>query len=259
MNAVVESRPVTPQPDNITSLIHALERAALNPRINVEKMRGLYEIQKEALALHAEVEFNAAMAVCQSEMPVVKRDAENEQTHSWYTRLETLNAAIVPIYTRHGFSLSFGEEDCQKEGYIRVKCWCSHRAGHTRLYRAEVPLDLAGIKGNVNKTPMHAFGSSFSYARRYITLPIFNVAMAGEDNDGNGRPVQQCITQQQLDELDAKGKAVGADKERFLEYLGVKALADLPASEFQKALQLLKDKERAMARQKNASQQGAQS
>jgi hypothetical protein len=163
-----------------------IERVASNPNINLEIMDRLFAHHKEMVARDAEVAFNDAMSACQKEMPAVERDAENEQTHSWYTRLETLSDAAVPVYTKHGFSLSFDEEDSPKEGHIRVICYCSHKAGHTRKYRGDVPLDIAGIKGNVNKTPTHAFGSTKSYGRRYLTLDIFNIVMKGEDNDGNG-------------------------------------------------------------------------
>lgn len=185
MNAVVATEPTREPLTSATSLIQVIERVASNPNINLEIMDRLFAHHKEMVARDAEVAFNDSMSACQSEMPQVERDAENEQTHSWYTRLETLSDAAVPVYTKHGFSLSFDEEDSPKEGHIRVVCYCSHKAGHTRKYRGDVPLDIAGIKGNVNKTPTHAFGSTKSYGRRYLTLDIFNIVMKGEDDDGN--------------------------------------------------------------------------
>lgn len=185
MNAVVATEQ-TPEPlSSATSLIQVIERVASNPNINLEIMDRLFAHHRDMVALDAERAFNEAMSECQREMPQVERDAENEQTHSWYSRLETLSDAAVPVYTKHGFSLSFNEEDCPKEGHIRVVCYCSHRAGHTRKYRGDLPIDIAGIKGNVNKTPTHAFGSTKSYGRRYLTLDIFNIVMKGEDDDGN--------------------------------------------------------------------------
>lgn len=182
MNAVVKT-PEQPASE-ATALIQVIERAASNPDIDVEKMERLFALHERILARNAELAFNEAMSAAQAEMPQVERDAQNQQTNSWYAKLETLNEAAVPIYTKHGFSLSFGEQDCPKEGHIRIVCHCSHKAGHTRLYHGDVPLDLAGIKGNPNKTQTHAFGSTNSYGRRYLTLLIFNIVMADEDDDG---------------------------------------------------------------------------
>jgi hypothetical protein len=181
VSAVVQAEP---QLGEAAALIQVIERAAANPQIDVEKMERLFALHERILARNAEMAFNEAMSECQKEMPQVERDAENQQTHSWYTRLETLSDAAVPVYTKHGFSLSFGEDDCPKEGHIRVICFCSHRSGHTRTYRGDIPIDIAGLKGNPNKTPTHAFGSTKSYGRRYLTLDIFNIVMKNEDDDG---------------------------------------------------------------------------
>ena len=60
-----------------------------------------------------------------------------------------------------------------------------HEAGHTKRYHVDLPIDSTGIKGSVNKTGVHANGSTYSYARRYLTMMIFNVVLTNEDNDGN--------------------------------------------------------------------------
>jgi hypothetical protein len=193
MSAVIQHEP-EPRSD-ATALIQAIERAAINPAVDVDKMERLFALQERILARNAEVAFDESLSNVQREMPQVERDAKNDQTGSWYSKLETLNLAIVPVYTKYGFSLSFTEEDCPKEGHIRVVCFCS-RAGHTRKYHADVPIDLAGLRGNQNKTHTHAFGSTQSYGRRYLTLLIFNVVMAGEDDDGQ----------------KAGGKAPGSDR-----------------------------------------------
>lgn len=262
MNAAVEVIPA-PQPrmpvSEATALIQAIERAALNPQVDVDKMERLFALQKEIMARQAETDFNAAMAAAQGEIPTIKGTRKNTQTSSFYADLVDVCDVATPIITKHGFSLSFGQAECPTEGRIRVTCQCSHAKGHTRHYYWDPPIDMTGIKGVTNKTPIQGEGSTFSYAQRYLTKLIFNLRIEGEDKDGNSRQAVETITEQQLNELEAKGKAVGADKTKFLEYLGVKALADLPASQFQKALQLLKDKERAKSRAKKpAAAQGAQ-
>jgi hypothetical protein len=126
------------------------------------------------------------MVRAQAGIGPVFRDKFNAQTSSSYAALESIDRKISPVYTAHGFSLSFGTGDSALVGHIRTLCDCMHEAGHTKQYHVDLPIDSAGIKGSVNKTGVHAAGSTFSYARRYLTMMIFNVVLTNEDDDGNG-------------------------------------------------------------------------
>lgn len=181
MNQVATVSPVSEG----TALIQAIERAANNPAVDVEKMERLFALQERMLARNAELAFNESMRAAQEEMPKIYRNKENKQTNSYYADLERIADAVVPCYTKHGFALSYGTEDCPITGSMRVTCLVSHVAGHSRAYKADVALDLTGLKGMVNKTATHGFGSTMSYARRYLVLMIFNLTLTNEDNDGN--------------------------------------------------------------------------
>ena len=167
------------------SILGVIAAAARNPEIDVDKMERLLALHERVLKQQAEQEFNAAMSVAQEEMPRVHRDAKNPSTGSFYTRLESLNLEAVPIYTRHGFSLSFGTADCPVPEWHRITCTVAHKGGHSRHYQVDLPRDDTGAKGLANKTKMHGAGSTFSYGRRYLTLLIFNISLTNEDDDGN--------------------------------------------------------------------------
>lgn len=169
------------------NILAVIARAAADPQVDVTKMERLFALQERMLARQAEEAFNRAMSDCQAEMPKVLRDATNPSTNSRYARLESLNKAAIPVYTRHGFSLSFGSADCPTVDYHRITCVVSHKGGHTRNYQVDLPRDDMGAKGNQNKTKMHGAGSTFSYGRRYLTLLIFNISLVNEDDDGNGQ------------------------------------------------------------------------
>ena len=183
MSAVVELKN-TPQSET-TALIQAIERAAINPAVDVEKMERLFALQERMLARNAELAFNESMRATQEEMPKIYRNKENKQTQSYYADLERIADAVIPCYTKHGFSLSYGTEDCPIAGSLRITCLVSHIAGHSRIYKADVALDMTGMKGTANKTATHGFGSTMSYGRRYLVLMIFNLTLTNEDNDGN--------------------------------------------------------------------------
>ena len=134
------------------ALIQVIERAASNPSINVENMERLLAMQERIFERNAEIAFNEDMQLVQREMPAIVRDAGNTSTNSRYTRLETLNRRIVPIYTQHGFSLSFGTADSPLAGHYRITCIVAHRARQSLTYPCDVPADTPDIKGTQRKT-----------------------------------------------------------------------------------------------------------
>jgi hypothetical protein len=174
-----------PPPEATSSAVLAIiSRAAADNAVDVDKMERLLAMHERILARDAEMAFNLAMREAQSKMPQLKKDARNPQTNSLYTRLETLNRAAVPIYTAHGFSLSFGTAESPLPEHRRITCRVSHCAGHSQNCFLDLPLDMVGLKGSPNKTAIHGYGSTISYGRRYLTMMIFNIS-TGEDVDGN--------------------------------------------------------------------------
>ncbi len=229
--------PGMPEPANILDVI---TRAASDPNTDVSKMEKLLEMFERISAKNAEVQFNTAMKAAQEEMPKILRNKENEQTRSRYADLEKVNEKIVPVYTKHGFSLSFGTADCQLPGHARITCLASHVGGHSRTYQADIPLDLAGPKGNQNKTGVQGFGSTMSYGRRYLTLLIFNITLTNEDTDGNKSG--DAVTEEQVANIAALLTETNADKGKFLKYLKVSALEDIPAASYSTVIKLLEAK-----------------
>jgi len=189
---------VEPTPDVFTTsgqLLTVIERAASNKEIDVDKMDKLLQMQERILAKQAEQQFNEAMREVQSQVPRILRDATNPSTNSRYTRLESLLKVIVPIYTEHGFSISFGTADCPIPAHYRITAVVSHKGGHSRPYQCDIPIDDKGMKGMQNKTATHGFGSTMSYGRRYLTLLVFNIALVNEDDDkGQQKPTSTART-----------------------------------------------------------------
>lgn len=174
---------VVPIADN-GALMGAIANAARDPNVDVEKMERLFAMYEKMEARKAEQAFSDAMKAAQAEMPMIGKDRHNSQTNSDYATLDAINARITPIYTRHGFSLTFDTTDSPLAEHIRVVCNVLHNDGHSKAYSYDAPMDATGIGGKVNKTPTHARGSAITYGRRYLTLMIFNLS-TGVDDDGN--------------------------------------------------------------------------
>jgi len=188
MSALQKSEPqpsaaIVPINDS-AALMAAVARAAADPSVDVEKMERLFAMHERMEARQAQQAFADAMKAAQSEMPKIGKDRHNTQTKSDYATLDAINAEITPVYTRHGFSLSFDTADSPLAGHIRIVCHVLHSGGHEKAYTYDSPMDDKGIAGSVNKTPTHARGSAVTYGRRYLTLMIFNLS-TGYDDDGN--------------------------------------------------------------------------
>lgn len=186
MNAIVkqdQSAAVVPINDTGT-LMQAVARAASDPTVDVDKMERMWAMLERAEDRKASQEFADAMAQAQSAMPLIGKDRHNSQTNSDYATLDAINERIVPIYTRHGLSLTFDTSESPLADHVRVTCRVKHRGGHTESYTHDNPLDMTGIGGKVNKTATHGRGSAITYARRYLTMLIFNLR-TGHDDDGN--------------------------------------------------------------------------
>jgi hypothetical protein len=220
-----------------TNVLQIIERAALNPNIDIDKMQRLLDMHQQMQDREARKQFDEAMAAAQAEMPVVLRNKYNEQTRSRYANFEAIAQAISPVVTRHGFSLSFGTDASPMAGHYRITCELSHRGGHSKHYHADIPADATGMKGNANKTATHAFGSTMSYGRRYLELLIFNVA-TGDDNDGNRQspaPVE-TIAAEQVMVIRDKLAEVGLDEAKFCAFGKVERLEDITADAFEPAM-----------------------
>lgn len=230
------------------SILEVIERAAMNPDCDVEKMRGLLEMKKEIDNAEAERAFNEALAAAQAEMEPVARDADNKQTGSRYARLEAIAKAINPIRAKFGFSESYGTADCPIDDHYRVTCQLRHSAGYTQPYHADVPMDLAGIKGNANKTRTHAFGSTMSYGRRYLKLMIFDIATSDDDDGNAASQTVDLINLEQLDWLRQAFQDLGNDElGKFLRAAQIVRLEDLPQARFQGAQNTIEGKLKALS------------
>lgn len=181
LNAVAPAAIVSPSP--AARMLALIEKSAGDPRTNTEKMRAMLDMQLELIREERRIAYNAAMKACQEEMQPIVRKADNEGKK--YSKLEHVDNALRPIYSKHGFSLSFNSRR-EVDGTITMLCDVLHDSGHHEVKELNGALDLAGIKGNANKTQVQGVGSTVSYLRRYLTAMIFNVVFINEDDDGKG-------------------------------------------------------------------------
>ena len=172
---------------NGTALMSFIERAAKDETFDVAKFGELLRLQRDVGHDQSRRAFNAAMAAAQAGMLPVVRDAKNTHLNNKYAKLETIDAAMRPIYTVHGFSVRFGSAPAPTEGYIRITCTVAHAAGYFEENYLDAPITNTGSQGGrMATTGVQAVGSAVTYLRRYLLMMVFNIVLADEDDDGEG-------------------------------------------------------------------------
>lgn len=217
-----------------SAMMGVIERIALDKDYPIEKMERLLDMQERIMDKQAEQAYSQAMCAAQAEMPTIEKDAKNDHTKSRFSKHETIIQKIKPIYTHHGFSLSFGTGDARNEGQLRITCEVSHSGGHSKQFHIDLDPDDTGAKGNATKTKVHGAGSTNSYGRRYLTLMIFNLA-TGDDNDGN-QETTAYITGKQVQLIRQGLEETNSSEEEYLKYLKVESIEDIIQPNFKRAM-----------------------
>ncbi len=177
-----------PEEDATLALI---SRAARDPDVDVDKMRELLQLKKdhekdlrEQRAEEARMAYQRDMIDAQAEMEPVARTADNKQTTSKYAKLEHISKVIKPVYSKHGFALTYTSPKALENGTMIIGVWVMHRAGHKEYHELPGQIETTGFKGNANMTGLQGLGKLISYLRRYLTCMVFDVILYNEDTDG---------------------------------------------------------------------------
>jgi hypothetical protein len=152
-----------------------------------------------------------------------------------YEDLATIAKIVDPILAAHGLNYRYKSES---NGEVKVTCVISHRDGHCEENSLTSKPDTSGSKNGIQ-----ALGSAVTYLQRYTLKLALGIATS-KDDDGaaGGRPWEECITDEQWNELSRLIEEVKADPIKFCTFLKVEALTELPASRFEYAKRALEAK-----------------
>lgn len=184
-NGQLTPEPATQPLQESTAIIQVIERAALNPEVDIDKMERLLQMQERVLDRQALMAYSAAMAAMQTELPSI---AERGRTNTGcYATLEDIVDTVRPIMKKHGFAVSFRIQT-QERG-IQVTGVLMHKDGHREETSMLLPADTSGSKNAVQ-----AFGSSTSYGKRYVLCALLNITTRGQDDDGHAAAPVKLVT-----------------------------------------------------------------
>jgi len=251
-------RPVEPPPepplDNASMVLALIDRLALDPHADVEKLDRMMAIYERLRAKEAELAFNGAKGRILKKLAGIKivknrpvlSDIDNGKQRGAveafkYAPLEEIDKHLRPLLAEEQMDLSYSDEPCDGGG-ILVRGRLKHLpGGHYEDSFMPAPPDTTGGKSNVQ-----AVGSTNSFLRRYVACNIFNIVVVGDDDDGTGGTIDEAQTKT-IVELIKKAK-VGP---KFLKYMRAQsveeagsleaAVATIAARDYRKAISTLEE------------------
>lgn len=211
---------------------------AVSSGANIDVLEKLMALQERWEKNNARKAFDAAIAAAKAEIPVIHKNREVDftstkgRTHYRYEDLAEVARTINPILAKHGLSYRFRTHAAPNEP-VTVTCIVSHRDGYSEENTLPAGRDETG-----NKNSIQAIGSTLTYLQRMTLKAALGLA-ASDDDDGKASAPDETITPEQVERIQSLIVETGSDIPKFLKYFKIARLVEMPASDFDRAIQSL--------------------
>ena len=219
--------------------VSGLVRLAIERGVDVEVLERLVGLQERVTERNARGAYFEALADFQERCPEIRKSkkaniatrngADYEYT---YAPLEEITRTIRPILRECGLSYSW--DVAQGDGALIVTCVLRHIEGHAERASFPVPVDSGARMSAAQKN-----GAALTYGRRQSLIAVLGLTTADPDTDAPavGKSVE-TITEAQAADLRTLMDEVltTEDQERFLGWMGVRTVEEVPASEYKRAV-----------------------
>jgi hypothetical protein len=218
-----------------------LIRFAIERKVDPDVLEKLVALQERVMARNARAAFFEALHAFQEECPEIHKSRSAKITTKGggeygytFAPLEEVTRTIRPLLKQHGLAYSWTTEASANPGILNVVCVLRHVEGHEERATFPVPSETSAAMSAAQKN-----GAALTYGRRQSLVAVLGL-VTSDDTDGQepGEP----ITAEQVIELDGMIQKSGANRARFLKWLEVERLSDLPLAEYGKAVRALQEK-----------------
>ena len=156
-----------------------------------------------------------------------------------YRNVEDITQACKPLLEKHKLLLNISDDLHEVDGRLFVKATATISDGDIALSStgyAELDSSRKGMSME------QISGSASSYARKYALAGLLCLD-ASEDSDAHqARHTVQVITAAQAKKIEALLTQTSSDKDKFLKWLGVNKVEDIPKIDFVKSKTVLESK-----------------
>lgn len=199
----------------------------------LEKLVGLQERMEKR---QAEKDFIDALAQFRAACPPIKKNKTAKITtdsgggYSYvYAELDEIARVIDPILERFGFSYTWNTEATEKS--VKVECILLHKGGHSRSSFFTVP-----VESKSGMSPQQKYGAASTFAQRRSLANVTGLTTTDKDTDAAAIDPTTISSDQATEITDIIREVCrGNQEDRFLAYMGVKAVADIRLADYKKA------------------------
>jgi hypothetical protein len=229
------------------SEVTTLVQMAIEQKVPVEMLERLVALKERVDARDARASYFAALAKFQQLCGnIPKRKKARITTRGGgsfeysYAPLDHIIEHTRPHETDCGFSHTWDVDLHPTGGALVIGCTLRHVDGHSERSTFPVPID----KSNPATSDAQKNGSAMTYGKRQSYLAVTGLTSADEDLDGaktegaNAEP----ITAEQVANLSDLIDAVGANRKKFLGFMKVETLSEIPAGEYKRAVDALEER-----------------
>lgn len=196
---------------------------------DLERMEKLMDMQERWEANEARKAFVSAMSAFSTKAPTIDKTRDGHNIK--YAGLAETLDQIKPLLADNGLSHSWKTETA--DATISVTCCVTHVAGHQECTSMSAAADTSG-----SKNAIQAVGSTITYLQRYTLFAILGLASKEQDDDGG--LTSGNISEEQKAALIELMKETDTEASRFLKFLKVKSLDELPIAKYGAAEQALR-------------------
>jgi len=221
---------VAPPSDSLSAFLALIERLALDPGTDVEKLERMIGMYERLQAREAELAYNVAKGRILKKLAgikIVKNRAALYEIENGKPQKSSYEA------------FKYEPLEC---GGILIRGLLKHLpGGHYEDSFMPAPLDTTGGKSEVQ-----AVGSTNSFLRRYVACNIFNIVVVGDDDDGTGGTIDETQTKTIVELINNAGAGP-----KFLKYMKAQsvveagslaaAVATIAARDYRKAISTLEE------------------
>jgi len=211
-------------------------RIAVAGGADLDKLEKLLTLQERWEANEARKAYHQSMADFKANPPKIAKDKKVSFGNTRYNHASLFNVVekITKELSKHGLSASWSTK---QNGAISVTCKITHVKGHTEETTLTADADTSGSKNSIQ-----SLGSAITYLERYTLLAATGLAPYDQDDDGavvNSNPITDKQLSALLDILDNLPNA-DDKKVKFLKYMAVSDMKDIPSKDYEKGMQALK-------------------
>lgn len=179
-------------------------------------------------------ELSRALGKFRSECPPIQENRA-DQNSSHYADFERVMSTVLPHLRANGLSVSWNTETAGQN--IKTTCIVRHENGQTESASFECPANSRAGASDQQK-----YGAARSYGKRYTLIDVLGLVTTEGDAALIRDQDPTLVTEEQAANLQALAEEVGADMAKFLAWLKVSSLSEVPARLFPKAIAALEQR-----------------